>query len=199
MGPGPNFFSGSSDNVQVDGTGRLHLRITRRAGLWRCAEVILDQGLGFGKYIFYLDGRPDLVDRNVVLGLFTWDDDAPPYYREIDVEVSRWGDALNDNTQFVVQPWDVSGNIHRFNSVLTAEAMTCSFTWTAAKISFECLQGHAAVPPDGIIDTWDYTDTTYIPSEGNERVHINLWLCDTAPSDGLEAEVVIEGFEFIPM
>jgi hypothetical protein len=200
MGPGPNYFSRSSDNVQVDAGGRLHMRITRRLGRWQCAEVILDQCLGYGKYIFYLDGSPDRIDKNVVLGLFTWDDDAPPYYREIDVEISRWGSDLDDNTQFVVQPWDVSGNMHRFNTVLTADAMTCSFLWTDTKISFECLLGHSPAPPgDGIIAAWEYSDTAFIPAEGQEKVHINLWLCDTAPSDRLETEVVIAGFEFIPL
>jgi hypothetical protein len=200
MGPGPNYFSSSSDNVQVDADSRLHMRITKRLGRWQCAEVILDQSLGYGKYIFYLDGRPDLIDKNVVLGLFTWDDDVPPYYREIDVEISRWGSDLDDNTQFVVQPWDISGNMHRFNSVLTADAMTCSFTWTGTKISFECLLGHSPVSPGGgIIAAWEYIDTAYIPTEGQEKVHINLWLCDTAPSNGLAAEVVIAGFAFIPM
>jgi hypothetical protein len=41
--------------------------------------------------VFTIDSRVDLLDRNIVLGLFTWDTYAPQYnYREIDFEFSRW-------------------------------------------------------------------------------------------------------------
>src|SRR2546422_5049318 len=41
-GPGPNVFADSTANVWVDPQGRLHLRITHRAGGWQCAEVFTD-------------------------------------------------------------------------------------------------------------------------------------------------------------
>ncbi|MDQ4089270.1 MAG: hypothetical protein M3163_03045 [Actinomycetota bacterium] len=47
------------------------------------------------------------LDPNVVLGLFSWSDDPAYNYREIDIEVARWGDVAGDtNAQYVVQPWD---------------------------------------------------------------------------------------------
>ena len=39
VGPGPNLFSDSTDNVWVDLVGRLHLKITARRGRWYVAEV----------------------------------------------------------------------------------------------------------------------------------------------------------------
>src|SRR5436305_806293 len=46
VGPGPNYFSDSTNNVWVDTQGRLHLKITKVGGRWNCAEVINQQSLG---------------------------------------------------------------------------------------------------------------------------------------------------------
>ena len=40
VGPGPNYFSDSTNNVWVDGSNRLHLKITKSGNKWQCAEVI---------------------------------------------------------------------------------------------------------------------------------------------------------------
>ena len=37
-------------NATVDASGRLHLAITRQGKTWSCAEVVLDQWLGYGTY-----------------------------------------------------------------------------------------------------------------------------------------------------
>src|SRR5258708_3441244 len=90
VGPGPNYFSDSNDNVLVDAQGRLHLLITQPNGRWYCAEVISIRSFGYGTYRFYLDTNLDNLDPQIVLGMFTWND-APAYnHREIDIEVSRW-------------------------------------------------------------------------------------------------------------
>src|SRR5262245_55233039 len=72
VGPGPNYFSASSENVWVDAQDRLHLKITSRNGQWRCAEVISSTTFGYGTYTFELASPVDALDKNVVLGLFTW-------------------------------------------------------------------------------------------------------------------------------
>jgi hypothetical protein len=59
VGPGPNVFSDSASNVWVDGSGRLHLKLTYSKGRWRCAEVINTQSLGRGRYTFELDSPND--------------------------------------------------------------------------------------------------------------------------------------------
>src|SRR4051812_19512341 len=102
VGPGPNYFSSSANNVWVDNLGRLHLRITKQGSRWFCAEVVSQASFGYGTYRWYLDSPVDNLDPNVVLGLFTWSD-LPDYAnREIDIEFSRWGAARNLNAQFVV-------------------------------------------------------------------------------------------------
>ena len=45
LGPGPNLFSNSPQNVWVDAMGQLHLAITNRDGQWQAAEVILNESL----------------------------------------------------------------------------------------------------------------------------------------------------------
>src|SRR4051812_1462922 len=72
VGPGPNYFSDSTSNVWVDASDRMHLKITKVGGKWNCAEVVLLGTVGYGTYRFYLDSPVDSLDRNVVLGLFTW-------------------------------------------------------------------------------------------------------------------------------
>ncbi|MHC4649083.1 MAG: hypothetical protein ACYTBJ_26830, partial [Planctomycetota bacterium] len=100
LDPGSNYFSHSEENVRVDDEGRLHLRIDHRCDKWFCSEVVLDASPGFGTYVFVTEGRVDLLDPNIVLGLFTWDTNAPQYnYREIDIEFSRWWDACEPNTR----------------------------------------------------------------------------------------------------
>jgi len=91
-GPGPNLFS--PDNAWVDGSGNLHLAITRDGSDWRCAELYLTRSLGYGEYRVHTMGRVDLLDPRMVFGLFTWDPWAPPHHREMDIELSRWSDPL---------------------------------------------------------------------------------------------------------
>lgn len=200
VGPGPNNFSASPDDVWVDSDGRLHLRIAYRNGKWYATEVINNQSLGYGAYTFTLSSRVDLLNKNVVLGLFTWDDAAPQHnYREIDIEFARWGEDAGQNAQYVVQPWTRAGNRHRFGMALTGNASTHRFIWKPSQIQFDSWQGRNAPPgPADAIESWTYTGSD-IPPAGGENARINLWLLDgKPPSDGQEVEVVIESFVFVP-
>ncbi len=197
VGPGPNYFSDSKDNVSVDAQGRLHLRITRRDGRWHCAEVISQRSFGYGIYRFYLDTKVDKLDPQVVLGMFTWND-APAYsHREIDIEVSRWGRAENQNGQFVVQPYTRASNIVRFQIPPGLSASTHLFTWQPDQVFCQSLKGHSAVPSDPSSIISRHTFTEGIPQAGGENARVNLWLlAGRAPADGKEIEIVVSKFEF---
>jgi hypothetical protein len=200
VGPGPNYFSDSEEDVWVDESGQLHLKIAYRDGRWYATEVFTAAPLGYGTYTFVLASPVDQLDKNVVLGLFTWDDTAPQYnYREIDIELSRWGDSTAENAQFVVQPWDRAGNRHRFNMSLQEEHSTHRFEWRTDNVHFSSFQGHDALPdPSDEIESWQYTGAD-IPPEGIGNARINLWLFNGAPpSDGQEVEVIVEAFHFVP-
>jgi hypothetical protein len=198
VGPGPNYFSDRTEDVWIDASGRLHLRIAYHNGRWYSTEVFTTVPLGYGTYTFTLASRVDLLDKNIVVGLFTWDDDAPAYnYREIDIEISRWGEDAADNAQYVVQPWTRAGNRHWFNMILQEDASTHRFDWRGASIQFASWQGRASPPsPGDEIQSWLYTGVD-IPSAGAGNAHINLWLLDgSPPSDGQEVEVIVEEFQF---
>lgn len=191
VGPGPNVFSDRPENVWVDASGRLHLRITYRDGQWMAAEVILGQSLGYGTYRFDLESPAGQLDPNVVLGMFTWSDRAAYSHREIDVELARWGDAASGtNAQYVVQPFDRPGNLVRFQQ--PAEGPTShQFSWTSKAVSFLSTTATGATIAD-----WKYTGRS-VPKAGDERARINLWLHGGAPpTDGNEVEVVLSGFTF---
>jgi hypothetical protein len=199
VGPGPNYFSADPGDVWVDAGGNLHLTITQRDGKWYASEIYTRTPMDCGTYTFTLASPIDQLDKNAVLGLFTWDETDPAYaHREIDIEYSRWGDAAGPNSQYVVQPFDHPGNRHQFNTSLTGPFSTHSFKWELEDILFNSRQGHA--PSLGAnIESWLYTGPD-IPAPGRGNARINLWLYNgLAPSDGQRVEVVVEGFDYEPL
>lgn len=198
-GPGPN--SWDVGNVFVDEAG-LHLRISKIGGVWTCAEVILTQPLGFGTYSFDITGRPDKLDRNAVLGLFTFPDEdvGPSGTNEIDIEFARWGSKTNPNVlNWTVYPPELGprSTNHHVPMALKTAASSHSFIWNASSVAFASHQGYAG---DGgkLIARWTTGPATEIP-QSSVPVHINLWLLDgKAPADGKPVEIVIRNFAFTP-
>ncbi len=187
VGPGPNYFSDSSNNVWVDAAGRLHLKITHSGKRWTCAEVISARSFGYGTYRFNLASAVDNLDPNVVLGLFTWNDDPAFYNRELDIEFSRWGDRNNWNAQYVVQPYTDPLNLFRFQQ--PAGASTHQFSWQAGQVVFESTNAGGAIA--------GHTFTNAIPQAGGENARLNLWLFQgLAPSNKRDAEVIVQSFDF---
>lgn len=190
VGPGPNVFSSSPENVWVDAAGQLHLRITSRDGRWLSAEVFLDHSLGYGTYRFTIASPVGDLDPNAVLGLFTWNDDPANNHRELDVEFARWGNAGDPtNAQYVVQPAGV-GNLTRFVQPLSGPSVH-AFTWGTKGVSFAGTDAAGRT-----IASWRYTGSG-VPRTGGERTHLNLWLNrGLPPANGAEVEVVLSAFTF---
>jgi len=203
VGPGPNYFSDSTNNVWVDGQGRLHLRITHRSNQWQCAEVVTKRTFGHGSYRFELDSVVNDINPSVVLGLFTWSDDPAYTHREIDVECGRWADPGDvNNAQYVVQPWDWPNHLVRYTVPAGLTNSTHLFTWEANHIAFQALRGsYAPNPPAAnVISTWTFSQAADVPQTGDENVRINLWLINgTPPTDNAEVEFVIGSFNFVPL
>ncbi|MBI5216572.1 MAG: hypothetical protein HY960_12545 [Ignavibacteriae bacterium] len=194
VGPGANYFSDSSDNVWVDSLGQLHLKITLRDGRWQCPELISKKSFGYGKYIFHIGSRVGALDSNAVLGLFTWDNAPEETHREIDIEYSRWGNGQGLNAQYVVQPYDQTGHMYRWNMPTSMEISSGSISWEPDSINFLSYSGTGL-----LISQWRY-EGAFIPHPGNEKVHMNLWLCNNGgiPVDTERVEAIITSFEFIP-
>lgn len=185
-GPGPNNFS-TGAGVSVDAEGRLHLKVLYQGGKWYSSEVWLPTSLGYGVYEWVAASRPDLVDRNLVAAPFLYQDDT----HELDFEFTTWQNATTTNCQYVVQPHNVTGNLHRF-SLAGAETSTWRMTWTPDGILFQTLVGGA------VVHAWDYQGLDNF-APGGERVHINFWqIAGTPPSDKLEKEFVFQSFQFTP-
>ncbi len=145
-GPGPNWFSDSTSNVLVDAQGRLHLRITHSNSTWYCAEIVSHRTLGYGNYVFHDNGTPDTLDPNVVLGQFTWSNNPLLTDREVDLEYSRWSNpADTNNAQFVIQPYNVTGNLVRLRVPSGATNSISLFDLQTNVISFLSYTGNVAL------------------------------------------------------
>lgn len=192
-GPGPNHFSDAQSTVWVDELGRLHLRISQENGVWKCAEVIAQTSLGYGTYRFTIDSDVASLDPNVVLGLFTWNDDPTFNHREIDIEFSRWGNPSEPtNAQFTVQPYTVSANLQRWTLNPGYGQTSHGFRWTRNSIGFESLFAGNS------LERWSYTRRAGIPKPGGENPRINLWLFQgKPPQNGLPVEVIVSKFEYL--
>jgi hypothetical protein len=199
LGPGPNYFSDSARNVWVDELGRLHLRIEKRNGRWYSAEVISTASFGYGTYRWYLDSPVDRLDPNVVLGLFTWNDDPAYNHRELDIEFARWGNASYANGQYTVQPYTVAGNQFIFNEPPGVPQTTHSLVWGSASAAFKSIRGHASTSSDPSLRIAEHSFSQGVPPTGGENARMNLWLFEgSAPADRKDVEIVIKRFEFIP-
>lgn len=190
MGPGPNFFSDSRDNVWVDRQGRLHLRIVRANGRWNCAEVANLTHLGYGTYTWTTQGDLSRLDRNAVLGLFTWSDDPAYAHREIDIEYAQWGDLWpRVHGLFTVQNGTMPSPYQRDFHFIPAVESVHSFTWRPGRVDFRATSGGRTV-------RWS-TSGPHVPVPGDELTAMNLWLLEgRAPLRN--QHVIISDFRFRP-
>ena len=176
-------------NVWTDKKGFLHLRISGRPGQWVNAEVKLSRSLGYGSYRFVVQDVAHL-EPSAVFGITGGDD---PGRREVNLQVSRWGQAEDSNAQFIVQPWDVPANSVRFS--VPAGTLTDWIKWEPARITFRTLK---ELKP-GIPAIAEHVFTSGVPAAGSERFHVALYVYDHSPHPMQnEAEIVLESFEFLP-
>ena len=183
-----------AENARVDAEGLLHLKLTKQAERWSSAEVILSRSLGYGTYVFTVRDISRL-DPASALGLYTWDEGgADQNHRELDIEISQWGDRTIPNAQYVVQPYYIPANVKRFAA--PAGTLTHAFRWGPGRATFSTTRGTgtAAGPP-----LVQHEFTAGVPTPGGERVRINLYYFRFSPAPPrAEVEVVIERFQYFP-
>jgi hypothetical protein len=194
--PGGNKWDDeASTTVWVDADG-LHLKLWKRVfpdgvTFWYCAEVMLNESLGYGKYSVDVASKTGTLDRNAVLGIFTYDYNDPAFsHRELDIEFST---QLGTGTygHFTVQPYQPAYNNHGFNS---SETGTHSIEWRPDKIIFQS-GGESwlyvpGVTPAGI-------PFGQVPVPGSEHFRLNLWLFDhRPPANDVQQEIVVSSFRF---
>jgi hypothetical protein len=208
--------------VWVDVDGNLHLKVTHRDGKWWSAEIISEETFGYGEYKFLLSSKADQLDKNLVLGMFTWNNNSfqSDGNSEIDIEFAKWGFENHKSLQYAVQPTNWGTHDERDTKpesfLLTGNNSTHGFIWKSSGVDFKSYYGHTT---GSLASSWNFantmparrkveggrtSDAVVIPKPGTQtHVHLNLWLNDTnqdgfgdAPSNGQEAEVVIKGFEY---
>jgi hypothetical protein len=182
-------------NAWTDSRGALHLRIARTSGQWTCAEVTLTRSLGYGSYSFVVQDTSSL-EPAAVFSMFTWDYGGKEQNnREMDIEVSRWGDPASKNAQYVVQPFYVPTNVARFT--VPSGVLTHSFRWEPGRASFRTVRGADRIADTRVVAV--HVFTSGVPSPGIESVRMNLYIFQKAKNPLQHgAEVVIEKFEYLP-
>jgi hypothetical protein len=183
------------DNAWTDDDGALHLRITTEERGWGCAEVSLTRSLGYGTYSVALRDTSRL-DARSVLGAFTWDELAPEQkYREMTMEVSRWGDPASKNAQFMVQPYYVPANVSRF--VAPGGPLALTLRWDPGQARFRASRGGRDAGRKALVA--EHTFTSGVPDAGAETVRLILYVfADFDPEKPIREEVVVESFEYLP-
>lgn len=183
-------------NAWTDQSGCLHLRIVKVGERWVSAEIRLSRSLGYGLYKFVVRDV-SLLEPATVFALFTWDDDGPP--REMDIEISRWGEPADQNAQYVVQPYVVPANTVRFTA--PEGTLTYWIDWQPGKVEFKTVRGSSSgfssrPGPDVVAQ---HVFTSGIPTPGNERIHMNLYVYNNQSNPLRKgSEVIVDKFEFLP-
>ena len=182
-------------NAWTDQNGALHLRIAKASGNWTCAEVSLTRSLGYGTYSFVVRDTSHL-EPAAVFGMFTWDySGTEQNNREVDIEISRFGDPTSKNAEYVVQPYYVPANVARFTE--PSGVLTHSFHWEPGRITFRTVRGSQTGAGARVVA--EHVFSSGIPTHGIESIRMNLYIFGKAriPLEN-GAEVVIEKFEYLP-
>ena len=195
----PNDRHGMNDydprNVWVDAEGCLHLLLTERDGKWTSADVRLTRSLGYGTYAFDVRDTSQL-DPSAAFSMYTFDPlGSDQNFRELAVDVSRWGEPGNLNGQFVVQPETVPANVLRF--AIPAGRVTHSFRWEPGRVGFRAVQRTGASGGEKVVA--ERLFTARVPTAGAERPQLTLLYDRSSPRPPAKAvEVVVEKFVFLP-
>lgn len=226
VGPGPNRFLGTAENVWVDSTGYLHLRIAKKNNLWYCSEIISTREFGYGTYVFTCLTDIRNFDRKTVFGFFTWDDYSfqEQANSEVDIEFSKWNIAGDtDLVNYAVQPVIFSNPtpyLERSNkppipTSYISKPMTHMMKWTPNEIIWESYEGEN-YPGVNKVASWRFdttniarkkiegsrvSDSIIIPAPSDStNLRFNFWLLNgSAPDNGLNHEIVIKNFTYTPL
>ena len=226
VGPGPNKFSNSPNNIWLDADNNLHLKITKVNNSWYCSELISSKAFSYGTYIFTTASDLTLLNEKEIFGLFSWSNYSfqTQANSEVDIEFSRWNIATDTSLLTCsVQPvWfdNPAPYLERTKKPTMKVSKlkgicTHVFKWTPDIVTWETVEGEN-YPGGNVLATWSYDKTNIsrskleggktsnpivIPApDDSTNVRFNLWLLNgQGPANGKETEVVIKSFRFIPL
>jgi hypothetical protein len=167
---------------------------------------------GFGRYLIVAKTNESFnsIANNCCFGVFTYqfeqDQSQKNSHRELDMlECSRWG-KLSDvtNAQFTLQPWEPQGNVHRITLKDKGE-ITIVMDWRAENtpVTYRIYYGNYDInslpsQPD-ITWTTSADQNQFIPNEGCQTLHLNLWRQPQSVFPNNDQEVVIKRFQHKPI
>lgn len=199
--PGDNYYS--TNCVSVDTNGWLHMEVKKVNGVWQCPFIEGTNSLGFGEYRWYVGNKMELLDSNLVVGLFTYAQESvfSTNQNEVDIEVSHAFPGTQTNCLvFTVQPYTIPGNSYSHPLETTNDLQTHKFLWRPDRVDWKSYYGHTPEPIDDshYIAGWRF-EGRGIPIETNEIPYINLWMFFTnQPINTQAVEMIIRDFSFIP-
>jgi hypothetical protein len=186
------------NNVYVDQSGALHLRIINRNNQWTCSEVNVTRSLGYGTYVFTVEDTSNL-DPAVSFTMFTWDHSSTQgNHGEFDVNIGRWGEAQNQNgnAQFAVQPAFLPLNMSRFK--VPSGKLRHTIVWEEGRVTMTTTQLSGV--GNHLVSKHVFTDE--VPKPMDEAARMALYVYSDPnhklPSINHYSEVVVDHFEFLP-
>lgn len=216
--PGPNYWCGDAQDVWVDAQDQLHLKLNQKSALnnaYAAVEVETDVD-GCGTFTFGVEGNNtlDALDKNVVLGLFTYSDDDTNLFHELDVEVADWG-KTNPSYNLLYTTWkwdpmhpmdpdfmlpDNSRTSDRNNSTFGSGVIEHTFSWDPTSVTFSSVKNGSAFTSGSSRSAGSGDFIPACPTsqaESGMTARINLW-----PYQGVQPassqEVIITDFTYVP-
>ncbi len=190
--PGSNVWTTSC--VWLDTNNWLHIQLKKFSQTWYSGQAETRVSLGYGEYRWQLVGRPDLIDSNTVIGLFTFESTT----NEIDIEFARaFSPGGRTNFYCTIQPWNIASHQYRTTLSFTNEQTTHRFIWHPQYIQWQSWYGYAANPPATPLAQWAFQGYE-VPVDSNEKVMMNVWSYYKPPADTNHIEVVIRDFTYVP-
>jgi len=191
----------STNCVSVDTNGWLHLRAELIDGLWWNGEIKSpNPSFGYGEYRWQVHGRPDLLETNLLVSLFTYNEAVGGRYNEIDIEFARtFSMGPETNCYYTCQPWEHAGNQYGAPMVLTNTETTHRYFWRPDEIYFQSYYGFTSEPAStsSVLCEWTYQGAD-LP-DWPARAHMLLWRhYGLLPLGTQHVELVIRDFIYKP-
>ncbi|PKV52684.1 hypothetical protein ATE84_4804 [Aquimarina sp. MAR_2010_214] len=164
---------------------------------------------GYGTYLVAAttSGSFNSIANNCCFGVFTYQFESDPgqtnSHRELDMlECSRWGNLPDPtNAQFTLQPWEPKGNVHRI-TLKDKGDITIVMDWPdeSTPVTYSIYYGihdlNSLPSTPDITWTTSNKQNTYIPNEGHQTIHFNLWRQPQSVNPSEDQEVIIKKFQY---
>lgn len=196
---------GDPNNVSVDPSGALHLKLVKRDDKWTESELFTVENLGFGTYQWVVEGDVWNMDPHTVLGLFPY---GPTHgigkdaTNEIDIEFSQWNKTCVCNADFTVYPpvhrehgnpsYELNFKVDNGTNLTTARMV-----WSSANIVFTLMSGDQPIGTTAnVLKTETFTSSKENIPQQPIPVGINFWAFKAVPA--ADQSVVIRSFQYVP-